>query len=78
MKSKAPTLRQFQDRFPTEDSCLDHLMRVRYGPFSLPPNLKRGKTLELEVRDVEKLLADFNMEVPEVTKSPTRSPRKVR
>lgn len=29
--SKAPTLRQFQDRFPTEESCLDHLMRVRYG-----------------------------------------------
>lgn len=29
--SKTPTLRQFQDRFPTEDSCLDHLMRVRYG-----------------------------------------------
>lgn len=30
-KTKAPTLRQFQDRFPTEDSCLEHLMRVRYG-----------------------------------------------
>ena len=31
MSKKAPTLRQFQDRFPTEESCLDHLMRVRYG-----------------------------------------------
>jgi transposase len=31
MKTKAPTLRQFQDRFPAEESCLDHLMRVRYG-----------------------------------------------
>ena len=30
-KSKSPTLRQFQDRFPTEDSCLDHLFQVRYG-----------------------------------------------
>lgn len=29
--TKAPTLRQFQDRFPTEESCLDHLMRVRFG-----------------------------------------------
>ena len=29
--SKAPTLRQFQDRFPTEESCLDHLMRIRFG-----------------------------------------------
>jgi transposase len=30
-KIKGPTLRQFQARFPTEESCLDHLMRVRYG-----------------------------------------------
>jgi len=31
MKSKAPTLRQFMDAFPTEEACLDHLMRTRYG-----------------------------------------------
>lgn len=31
MASKAPTLREFQARFPTEDSCLEHLMRTRYG-----------------------------------------------
>jgi len=31
MRNKAPTLRQFQDRFPTEESCLEHLMRVRFG-----------------------------------------------
>jgi transposase len=30
-KIKAPTLRQFQARFPTEESCLDHLMRTRFG-----------------------------------------------
>lgn len=30
-KIKGPTLRQFQDRFPTEESCLEHLMRVRFG-----------------------------------------------
>ena len=32
--SKSPkitTLKQFQARFPNEDVCLDHLMRVRYG-----------------------------------------------
>lgn len=28
---KGPTLRQFQERFPTEEACLEHLMRVRYG-----------------------------------------------
>lgn len=31
MSSKSPTLRQFQDRFPTEDSCLEHLKQTRYG-----------------------------------------------
>ncbi len=30
-KQKLPTLRQFQDRFPTEESCLEHLMRTRFG-----------------------------------------------
>jgi transposase-like protein len=28
---KLPTLKSFLERFPTDDSCLDHLMRVRYG-----------------------------------------------
>jgi transposase len=31
MAQKPLTLRQFQDRFPTEDSCLDHLFQVRFG-----------------------------------------------
>lgn len=31
MKTKSPTLREFQDRFLTEDSCLEHLMRNRFG-----------------------------------------------
>lgn len=31
MSTKPITLRQFQDRFPTEEACLDHLFQVRYG-----------------------------------------------
>lgn len=31
MTKKALTLRQFQDRFPTEDCCLEHLKQTRYG-----------------------------------------------
>jgi transposase len=31
MSNNAPTLRPFQDRFPTEDACLDHLFQIRYG-----------------------------------------------
>src|SRR3954454_7773448 len=36
MAQKAPTLRQFQQRFPTEDSCLDHLFQVRYAGTDCP------------------------------------------
>jgi len=31
MSTKAPTLRQFQERFPTEESCLEHLFQTRFG-----------------------------------------------
>ena len=31
MKTKAPTLRQFLANFPTEEACLEHLMRTRFG-----------------------------------------------
>jgi transposase-like protein len=34
--SKGITLRQFQQRFPTEDSCLDHLFQVRYAVTDCP------------------------------------------
>ena len=39
--SKAPTLRQFQSRFPTEEACLDHLFQVRYGTGFECPGCKR-------------------------------------
>ena len=31
MTIKGPNIREFQKRFPDEDSCLNHLMRVRFG-----------------------------------------------
>ncbi|MDP2412257.1 MAG: IS1595 family transposase [Pseudolabrys sp.] len=31
MARKGPTVREFQKRFPDEESCLNHLMRTRYG-----------------------------------------------
>ncbi|HKC01702.1 MAG TPA: IS1595 family transposase [Sphingomicrobium sp.] len=34
--TKAPTLRQFQNRFPTEEVCLDHLFQVRYAGTDCP------------------------------------------
>jgi transposase len=31
MARKGPNIREFNKRFPDEDTCLEHLMRVRYG-----------------------------------------------
>jgi transposase len=31
MSTKPTTLKQFQKRFPNDDVCLEHIMRVRYG-----------------------------------------------
>jgi len=31
MAKKGPNIQEFNKRFPDEDSCLDHLMRVRFG-----------------------------------------------
>jgi transposase-like protein len=31
MARKGPNIREFNKRFPTEDSCLEHLMRTRFG-----------------------------------------------
>jgi transposase len=36
METKGPTLRSFQEQFPTEDSCLDHLFQVRYAGTNCP------------------------------------------
>ena len=49
--SKAPTLRQFQDRFRTEDSCLDHLFQVRYGTdFDCPKCGRAAKYSRVKAR----------------------------
>ena len=30
-KPKPPTAKEFDKRFPDDDACLEHMMRVRYG-----------------------------------------------
>ena len=56
--------REVRRMFEAVGVVVSRLMRVRYGPFSLPPTLKRGKVLELGEVDVQKLIADFDMENP--------------
>ncbi|MGE3150955.1 MAG: IS1595 family transposase [Pseudorhodoplanes sp.] len=49
--SKSITLRQFQDRFPTEDACLDHLFQVRYGQdFNCPKCERPAKYSRVKAR----------------------------
>jgi len=51
MSQKAPTLRPFQDQFPTEESCLDHLFQVRYGAnFNCPKCGRPAKYSRVKTR----------------------------
>lgn len=66
--------REVRRMFEAVGVTVSRLMRVRYGPFVLPPNLKRGQVVELGEKEVQNLLAEFGMENPE----PGRVPRKPR
>ncbi len=66
--------REVRRMFEAVGVVVSRLMRVRYGPFVLPPSLKRGKVAEVGEADVRKLVADFGMD--DVV--PGRVPRKPR
>ena len=48
--------REVRRMFEAVGTTVSRLIRVRYGPFLLPPYLKRGKTRELEDIEVESLM----------------------
>ena len=54
--------REVRRMFEAIGVAVSRLMRVRYGPFALPPNLRRGQSLELDEKEIRRLLADFGME----------------
>ena len=66
--------REVRRMFEAVGVVVSRLMRVRYGPFVLPPSLKRGKVAEVGEVDVRKLLSDFGMD----DAAPGRAPRKPR
>ena len=66
--------REVRRMFEAIGVVVSRLMRVRYGPFILPPTLKRGKVLEVSETDIQTLLADFGMDDPTPGK-PLRKPR---
>ncbi|MFT3963694.1 23S rRNA pseudouridine(2605) synthase RluB [Propionivibrio sp.] len=66
--------REVRRMFEAVGVAVSRLMRVRYGPFALPPNLRRGQSLELDEKDIRRLLADFGME-DAVPRPVVRKPR---
>lgn len=69
--------REVRRMFEAVGVTVSRLMRVRYGPFVLPPNLKRGQVVELEEQDVRRLMDEFGMAVPAAGPGRARSPRSV-
>ncbi|WP_300333487.1 pseudouridine synthase [Accumulibacter sp.] len=53
--------REVRRMFEAVGVVVSRLIRVRYGPFVLPPNLRRGQICELGEADVRKLLVDFGL-----------------
>jgi len=53
--------REVRRMFEAVGTTVSRLIRVRYGPFLLPPYLKRGKTRELEDSEVEALMRNVGL-----------------
>ncbi len=54
--------REVRRMFEAVGVTVSRLMRVRYGPFALPPNLRRGQVTELGEADIQKLMSEFGLE----------------
>jgi 23S rRNA pseudouridine2605 synthase len=67
--------REVRRMFEAVGVTVSRLIRVRYGPFILPPRLKRGAWMELEEKEVEKLMRSFSLEAPQARVRP-RGPAK--
>lgn len=61
--------REVRRLFEAVGLMVSRLMRVRFGPVSLPPRLKRGQMLALEDKEVRELLTWAGLPVP---RSPQR------
>ncbi len=66
--------REVRRMFEAVGVVVSRLIRVRYGPFLLPPQLKRGQTFELGEVEVKKLLAEFGLAQADTGRPPRRGP----
>lgn len=65
--------REVRRMFEAVGVTVSRLMRVRYGPFVLPPNLKRGQVLDLDDKVVQKLMTEFGMHKPVAVRPPRKA-----
>jgi len=56
--------REVRRLFEAFELPVSRLMRIRFGPISLPPRVKRGKMLKMEQKEVVKLLEWTGLPVP--------------
>jgi 23S rRNA pseudouridine2605 synthase len=62
--------REVRRLFEAAGLMVSRLMRVRFGPISLPPRLKRGQMLALEDKEVRELLTWAELPVPRAQQRP--------
>jgi 23S rRNA pseudouridine2605 synthase len=62
--------REVRRLFEALSFMVSRLMRVRFGPVSLPPRLKRGQMLALEDKEVRELLEWAELPVPRAQQRP--------
>ena len=67
--------REVRRMFEAVGVTVSRLMRVRYGPFILPPRLKRGRVEELDEQTVRRLMTDLGMAKESISDRPSRKRR---
>src|SRR5574343_211699 len=65
--------REVRRMFEAVGCTVSRLIRVRYGPFVLPPQLKRGRSHELSEDEVKALLRELENIAPTQRKGPESS-----
>ena len=71
--------REVRRLFEAVGVTVSRLIRVRFGPVAMPPQLKRGQAWELEAREVGELLkwADLPLPVKDKPHRPAQAARRV-
>lgn len=59
--------REVRRMFEAVNCTVSRLIRVRYGPFNLPPQLKRGRVRELSEHEVKLFVRELEKAIPQAT-----------